>query len=196
MNRRGTIRTTLVSMVLLSALPALAFCRQEPSRESGMTRDDLYRTALARLEALEKVWNEAPGSSAVSRAAEELRASVSELGTGKTEVESGKTKTAPPPQGPFPPSQQPSPESEQEKRRKATEDRFLSGGPLEKERGKASLQGVPEEWIAKSRDRALAELTRLGELTKKSPLERKPIEESLEEIASSIRGMPNPPPPK
>jgi len=191
MNPSGLTSLAVVIM-LFSSAPLLASCSQKsPSTESKMTRDELYQSVLQRLEALEEAWKQGPPNTAA--AVDELRNALSQLQRNKTEaVPTSKTKTAPPPEGPFPPSQQPSPESEQEKRRKATEERFLSGGPLEK----ASLQGVPEEWILSSCDKAQAELTRFDELTRKTPVDRKAVEESLEKLASVIRGMPNPPPPK
>ncbi len=171
---------------LASIVTLALFCSGQERREPEMTRDDLYGSALEKLRALEKAWKDQ--SPDVPQAVEELERAVSRLRATSAEEElKPQSKTIPAPEGPFPPSSRPSPEDEQERRRRATEERFPSGGPLEKET--TSLQGVSDERIQSSCDRAQAELIRFGELRAK---DRGAAERSLQSVANTLRGMSKP----
>ncbi len=166
--------------------------------------DEFYERLLADSERLAAVWQQQPGNlKALERYVTELRSQVARVrgfreaaGTARPPVSTEASATeaeAKSPAGPVGPSREPSSEEEMEKRRKATLDRFLSSGPLERAKPGPSLAGVPGEWIAESCDRTDEELKAMARLFAAETPDSGAVESSLRRLRAILEGMGAPP---
>src|SRR6267378_4342262 len=151
--------------------------RQEATQVLGQASaqfkdlDDVYHSLVKSYEISAAQWRQRPGDLVALRSdLAALRKEITTLCELSEKVErpstapvaKGATKesTTPAPSGPVRPSQAPSPDEEVQKRRKATEERFLSV-PVEDSPETRTLVGVPKSWIKMSCVRAHEELDKI-----------------------------------
>jgi hypothetical protein len=165
---------------------------------STEARDRAYDDLRTDVERLVSVWEQQPNNrAALQRYAEAIKAqagSLKELAAGEG-AEAAELKVSSgvigEPAGPAAPSKEPSSEEQMERRRRATEDRFLKGPALS--RRPATLADVSGGWIVESCGQAVEDIDQIIRLLDSPTVDTQRFEGALEKLRNTVAGMTSPP---